>query len=196
MDEDAQLVALAQTGKVEAFGQLVSKYQDRLYTVLVRVTGSHDDARELTQDAFVRAMIKLETFQGSSSFYTWLYRIALNLSLSQRRRRRPVVSLETARERQGWEPEDGDRLPGEHLEQAERASQVRAALAELSDEHRTVLVLREIEGCDYETIAAILGLAIGTVRSRLHRARLELRDRLLNAWPEHPSRSIAREGTP
>lgn len=178
MDEDARLVELAQAGKADAFGQLVTKYQDRLYTVIARVTGSPDDARELTQDALVRAFVKLDTFAGASTFYTWLYRIGVNLALSHRRRRRPGASLDAARDQVGWEPADAQAGPAEQLEADERARQVRAALDQLSPEHRTILVLREIDGCDYEQMAEILGLALGTVRSRLHRARLELRARL------------------
>lgn len=178
VDEDARLVELAQAGKAEAFGQLVTKYQDRLYTVIARVTGSPDDARELTQDALVRAFVKLETFAGASTFYTWLYRIGVNLALSHRRRNRATVSLDAARAGAGWEPVDGETGPAERLESDERARQVRAALDQLSPEHRAILVLREIDGCDYEQLAEILGLALGTVRSRLHRARLELKARL------------------
>jgi RNA polymerase sigma-70 factor (ECF subfamily) len=120
----------------------------------------------------------LRSFQGSSAFYTWLYRIAFNVAATRRRRKRPVVSVERNRENLGMEPIDEHPTPAEAMEIAERVRQVRRGLAKISQEHRVVLVLREIEGCRYETIAEILDLPIGTIRSRLHRARLELREEL------------------
>jgi len=178
VNDDAQLIAQALAGHAAAFGQLVEKYQDRLFNTVVHVAGNVEDARDVVQDAFVQAFLKLDTFQHASSFYTWLYRIALNLSASQRRRRRPAVSVEHAREANGLEPVDDGEDPTERLEREERCQQVRRAMAELNEEHRLVLVLREIDGCCYETIAEILDLPVGTVRSRLHRARLQLREQL------------------
>jgi RNA polymerase sigma-70 factor (ECF subfamily) len=157
---------------------LVTRYQDRLYNALVHVVGSRDEALDVTQDALVQAFLKLATFQRQSSFFTWLYRIAHNLAVSRQRRRKPTVSLDETRRATGEEPPGRDEAPGEALEQEERNDQVRAALARLSEEHRHILVLREMEGCCYETIAEILSLPVGTVRSRLHRARLQLRDQL------------------
>ncbi len=175
MIDDAQLIDETLRGRSAAFGQLVEKYQDRLYNTIVHVVGSAEDALDVVQDAFVQAFLKLETFQRSSAFYTWLYRIAFNTAASQRRRKRPTLSLEQRRETSGQEPADGQSGPCEHLEQLERSRQVRQAIAGLSEEYRAVVVLREIDGCCYETIAEILELPLGTVRSRLHRARLQLR---------------------
>jgi RNA polymerase sigma-70 factor (ECF subfamily) len=176
--DDAQLIDETLRGRSAAFGQLVEKYQDRLYNTIVHVVGSGEDALDVVQDAFVQAFLKLETFQRSSAFYTWLYRIAFNTAASQRRRKHPTLSVEQTREISGQEPVDGQSGPTEHLEQLERNRQVQQAIAGLSEEHRAVVVLREIDGCCYETIAEILGLPVGTVRSRLHRARLQLRDQL------------------
>jgi len=176
--DDAQLIDETLRGRSAAFGQLVEKYQDRLYNTIVHVVGSSEDALDVVQDAFVHAFLKLETFQRSSAFYTWLYRIAFNGAASQRRRKRPTLSVEQTRETSGQEPVDGQLSPGERLEQLERSRQVQQAIAALSEEHRAVVVLREIDGCCYETIAEILDLPVGTVRSRLHRARLQLRDQL------------------
>jgi len=178
VNDDAHLIDESLAGKSAAFGELVCRYQDRLYNSLVHITGSAEDARDIAQDAFVQAFVKLETFQRTSAFFTWLYRIAFNLAVSQRRRRKPTVSVEQAREATGHEPIDDGGAPGDRLELRERAGLVQAALAALSDEHREVLVLREMEGCDYETIGEMLDLPIGTVRSRLHRARTQLRDQL------------------
>jgi RNA polymerase sigma-70 factor, ECF subfamily len=178
VNDDTELIRETLAGDSAAFGQLVQKYQDRLFNTIVHMIGSHDDARDVVQDAFVQAFVKLESFQGKSAFYTWLYRIAFNVSATQRRRRRPVLSVDQAREEGGEEPIDADTGPLQNLERDERCRQVREALTILTDEHRQVLVLREIDGCCYETIAEILDLPVGTVRSRLHRARLQLRDEL------------------
>jgi RNA polymerase sigma-70 factor (ECF subfamily) len=171
-------------GNSAAFGQLVTRYQDRLYNTLVHVVGSAETAHDVAQDAFVQAYVKLESFQRSSAFYTWLYRIAVNLAISCRRREKPMASVEHAREALGHEPVDAADPPEARLERNERACQVRQALATLSDEHRTILILREVDGSSYEQIAEILDLPIGTIRSRLHRARLQLRDQLKGVFQE------------
>lgn len=178
MREDAQLIDLALQGDSASFGQLVCKYQDRLFSTMVHVIGSREEAEDVVQDAFVQAFVKLDSFKGNSAFYTWLYRIAFNASVSRRRRKQMEVSVDQARESSGEEPVDAGDAPSDRLERQERAAQVQAALGELSDEFRSILVLREMEGCCYETIAEVLDLPIGTVRSRLHRARLQMRDLL------------------
>ena len=184
MKPDAQLIDEALGGDSAAFGQLVIRYQDRLYNTLVHVVGSADAARDVAQDALVQAYVKLETFERASGFYTWLYRIAMNMAISYRRRDKPTVSVEHAREALGHEPLDRGAPPTARLEQQERACQVRAALATLSEEHRAILILREVDGCAYEQIAEILDLPIGTIRSRLFRARLQLRDQLKGTFQE------------
>jgi RNA polymerase sigma-70 factor (ECF subfamily) len=178
VNDDGQLIEQTLAGQSAAFGQLVCKYQDRLYHTMVHVVGHAEDARDIVQEAFVIAYLKLGAFQRSSAFYTWLYRIAFNVAATMCRKRRAVGSLEQARELNGLEPGAPAHDPAEHLEQQERCRQVRQALEELSEEHRAILVLREVDGCCYETIAEILDLPVGTVRSRLHRARLQLREQL------------------
>lgn len=182
--DDQALIDLALAGHSEAFGQLVTKYQDRLYNTMVRVVGSTDEARDAVQDAFVQAFVKLDSFRGNSAFYTWLYRIAFNQAISRKRRQRPTVSLEQVREQTGSEPVDRVATPEDQLEQREREAQVQTALAALSDEHRKILVLREMEGCCYETISEILDMPLGTVRSRLHRARMQLKEQLVRVLQE------------
>jgi RNA polymerase sigma-70 factor (ECF subfamily) len=177
VSDDTQLIDQALAGNTDAFGQLVLKYQDRLFNTVFHVVGHAEDARDIVQEALVQAFLKLESFEGRSAFYTWLYRIAFNVAVSHRRRRRPIASLDRRREA-NMDPPDDAPSPVENLEQKERNGQVRQAIAQLADDHRAVLVLREIDGCCYETIAEILDLPVGTVRSRLHRARLQLRDAL------------------
>lgn len=178
---DAYLVEATLSGNRQAFGVLVERYQDRLFNTLVRVLGSRDDASEVLQDAFVQAYTKLESFKGNAQFYTWLYRVALNLACSFRRRnkrRRDEQSVDQIRELSGAEPVDPIQTPEQTVLRCEQAEMVQAALLEISEEHRQILVLREMEDCSYETIAEILDLPVGTVRSRLFRARLQLKEQL------------------
>ncbi len=176
MSDDAPLIAATLAGDTAAFGRLVGLYQDRLYNSLLRVVGG--DAEDIVQDAFVQAYVKLDTFRGSSAFYTWLYRIAYNLAMSHQRRERKLASLDGLKDRVGCEPVDGQPAPDSGLERRESIELVHLALAKLSTEYRIILVLREIDGCRYDEIAEILELPVGTVRSRLFRARLALRDQL------------------
>jgi RNA polymerase sigma-70 factor (ECF subfamily) len=178
VNEDAKLIDEALAGNSASFGELVCRYQDRLYTTLLHIVGCSEEAQDVVQEAFVQAFIKLETFQRNSGFYTWLYRIAFNTAISRRRRQRPAASVEQTREATGEEPIDLHEAPGDRLEQRERVAQVQAALARLSEEHRSILVLREMEGFAYETISELLDLPVGTVRSRLFRARMQLREQL------------------
>jgi RNA polymerase sigma-70 factor (ECF subfamily) len=175
-DEDV-LIDRTLAGETDAFGELVLRYQDRLYGTLVHVGGCPDEAREITQEAFVQAFVKLAGFQRTAAFYTWLFRIAFNLRIGRRRReRRHRAWQEEARLRAQADGQVDD--PSLPLESAECVVRVRAAIDDLADDHREVLILREMEGCCYEEIADILDVPLGTVRSRLHRARAHLRDKL------------------
>lgn len=178
MSDDASLIAATLAGDTAAFGQLVGEYQDRLYNSLLRVLGSAEDAADIVQDAFVQAYTKLDTFRGTSAFYTWLYRIAFNLAMSHARKGRKATSLDSIKALAGDEPMDGQPTAETGALMQERAELVHAALAELNLEHRQIIVLREIDGLSYDEIAEILSVPVGTVRSRLFRARLELRELL------------------
>jgi len=176
--DDGQLIRAACQGETAAYGSLVRKYQARLCTSLTHICGSLDDAEDVAQEAFVQAYVKLRTFAGGSSFYTWLYRIAVNAAISKKRRRREQTSIDGGREHLGLEPHDDGERAEERLLREERAVLVQRALGRLSEEHRTILVLREIDDYDYDEIARVLELPVGTVRSRLHRARLQLKEQL------------------
>ncbi len=178
--DDRGLIAACRAGHTEAFGLLVRRYQDRLYPSMVRLLGSREDAQDVVQDAFIKAFQKLDQFQGESSFYTWIYRIAINLALSGKRSRKPrfLQSLQHEDRHQAVEDqadESPDNDPVAALERAERETLVEAALRKLCPEHRAVVVLKDFDGYRYEEISALLNIPIGTVRSRLHRARGELR---------------------
>jgi RNA polymerase sigma-70 factor (ECF subfamily) len=179
-NDDNSLIAECRAGRTEAFGVLVRRYQDRLYPTMLRLTGNADDALDLLQDAFLRAFEKLDRFQGESSFYTWVYRVAVNLAISGRRRRRVTLRFHGPDGGDSIDPPDESSLgdPTLPLMLAERDELIQKALDALADDHRAVVVMKEFDGLRYEEIASILGVPVGTVRSRLHRARLDLRERL------------------
>ena len=172
---EEQTIKQCLAGDAHAFGNLVRRYQDRLFHSMVLLTGDETESEDVVQDAFVQAYTKLSSFRQNSSFYTWLYRIAFNTAISRRRKKRPVLSVDVNRDTYGGEPLDEGDAPSDNLERTEQAKKVNQALNQLSFEHRRILILREIEGFCYETISETLGLAIGTVRSRLHRARSQMR---------------------
>ena len=176
---DNQLIAKTIAGEQEAFGQLIHKYQPRLFNAMVHFLRNQAEAEDVVQDAFVLALTKLESFKGNSQFYTWLYRIAHNAAISKLRKKRPTMSLDhgTGDEQSpGFAVPDQGERPGERMEKDEQIQCLMDAMERLSDEHRSILILREMEGMDYESIAGVLQLPVGTVRSRLHRARGCLRE--------------------
>ena len=184
--DDDRLIAECLQGRTEAFGELVYRYQDRLYNTVYRLLGNAEDARDVVQEACLHAYQALDAFKHDSQFFTWLYRIAVNTAISWKRKHRPVLSLSSASADAGLEPHDASESvqPGHALEQAEQERRVQEALTRLSPEHRAVLVLKDMEGEKYETMAEVLQVPIGTIRSRLHRARLELRT-LLEQQEQH-----------
>src|SRR5262245_62111138 len=177
--DDQRLIAACLEGDTAAFSILVRRYQDRLYNTVYRLLDNAEDAQDVVQEAFLHAYQSLDSFKGDSLFFTWLYRIAVNTAISLKRKRRVVLSIDGARSGEiSLEPTDPSDVtrPGFSVEQEEQESRVRRALAQLSPEHRAVLVMKDMEGEKYETMAEVLQVPIGTIRSRLHRARLELRE--------------------
>ena len=181
-EHENHLIQLVRKGDLSAWGELIQIHQDRLYNSIVRVVGHPDRARDVVQDAFIQAIEIISRFDGKSQFFTWLYRIAFNRAMSMYRKHKSEVSLEVARENAGDETmADAQDQPEDRVLQSELVEEVHQALEQLSAEHRAVIVLREIEGCEYEQMAEILEISLGTVRSRLHRARSEMR-RLLRGY--------------
>jgi RNA polymerase sigma-70 factor (ECF subfamily) len=148
----------------------------------------------------LNAFLSLHSFKGDAEFFTWLYRIAFNTAISLKRKKRPTLSLESHKGEGGINPDDPSEYvkPGVALERSEEEQQLAAAITRLSAEHREVLLLKDIDGLKYEDIAELLNVPIGTVRSRLHRARLELRDLLvpLDERTDSPDNSSLVEDTP
>lgn len=175
---DDRLIDRSLAGDSAAYGELVGRYQDRLRGSLFRLTSSAEEAEDVAQEAFVQAYLKLSSFQRSSRFYTWIYRIAFNQAISKNRKRRPRVSLNVVQEAGGPEPVAESGNPTEPALQGERAELLHAAISQLEDDHRRVIVLREFEDMDYQQIAELIDAPVGTVRSRLFRARAQLRELL------------------
>lgn len=173
-------------GDAGAFDRLVGKYQGRIYNLILKICANPDDAAELTQDTFVKIIENIEGFESRSSFYTWAFRIAVNLTLNYRKRRAaigfssldaPVAGAdEQARSALATVLlDDKTPAPSDVAENRELCELVQNALGKLDDEHRTIIVLRDIEGMDYAQIADVLAMELGTVKSRLSRARAALR---------------------
>jgi RNA polymerase sigma-70 factor (ECF subfamily) len=204
-EEERRLIDRSRRGELPAFDELVRRYERSVYNTAYRLSGSYDDASDIAQEAFVRAWNNLKSFRGDSAFSTWLYRIVTNVFLDDRKRRRarPHRSLEEELDlaessvtRQFEDPSPG---PQELAEGDERRRLLEQAIGTLPEAQRVMVVLYHTQGLAYETqglayeeIAAIMELPMGTVKSRLNRARLALRDRLgpvaeLFVAPESPT---------
>lgn len=180
VDEDRALVERVRSGDVHAFDNLVHKYRERIYSVLYNITSNREDAADLTQETFIKAFTSIKSFKGKSSFYTWLYRIGVNHALGQQKknRLRRFFSLETVDDNMSSsevvEHLAEKRQAGRDTLVSELQEKLNDALQKLSINHRTVVVLFEIEGLSHQEIAEIMDCSEGTVRSRLHYAKQQL----------------------
>ena len=177
--DDQTLVRASQRGDMAAFEELVARHRDRIYARAYSMMRNEEEAVDLSQEAWVKGWQRLRQFQGESSFGTWLTRIVINLCLDQlrRRKRQHAESIEEMDEESGGVERQMPVVtvnPTERLERAELRQRIDRALGQLSDAHRTVLVLHEFEGMEYKTIAQTLGCSMGTVMSRLFYARRKL----------------------
>jgi RNA polymerase sigma-70 factor, ECF subfamily len=175
--EDRQLINECLQGRLEAFSELVRRYQDRLYNAVFRFLNDAEDAQDVTQEAFLSAWQALSRFKGDAKFFTWIYRIAINHAIDLKRKQKISQGLEVHLndEIQPVATSTSNR-PEDAAERREEGEKLRKALNLLSPEHRMVLILKDIDGMKYEEMADTLEVPIGTIRSRLHRARFELRD--------------------
>ncbi len=189
--DDSVLVRRCQQGDPSALTRLIVKYQDRIYNTILKICANPDDAAELTQETFVKVIENMEGFRGSSTFYTWLFRIAINLTYNHCRRR-VKIAMQSLDNPAGSEfgsarAQLGAYLADERIADPATLAQNREVihiltqcLARLDDEHRVVVVLRDIEQMSYAEIAESLEIELGTVKSRLSRARAQLRETLEN----------------
>ena len=190
---DADLVTSAQGGETRAFDELVRRYRDKVYRLAFKILRNEDDASEALQDAFLSAYRGLKNFKAESTFSTWLFRITTNASLMKYRKRRDnVVSLE-----QSQNPSDGAEAlqlpdwstqPLDELLDGETREVMEEGKAQLDEDLRTVFILRDEEGLSNAEVAEILDLSVAAVKSRLHRARLRLRDRLSRYFADRLTR--------
>jgi len=179
--DDNRLITECLQGRSAAFGELVGRHQDRLFNTVYRMLDNAEDAQDVVQEAFLSAYQSLDSFKGDSLFFTWLYRIAINSAISLKRKHRVAISINAGPDGGPvMDPVDVSEYgqPGHALEKAEEERRIQGALNRLSPEHRAVLIMKDMEGQKYEAMAEVLRVPIGTIRSRLHRARVELRELL------------------
>jgi len=178
--EEGVLVRRAQKGDLEAYDDLVRRYQERIYATIYHMTSNHEDANDLVQDSFIKAFQALKSFKGGSSFYTWLYRIAVNKTINflKQRKNRMHMSLNDLDFNAEHDPDlmalISDKNPRRDASLTELQEKLNAALLKLSEPHRLVVVLHDVQGLSHEEIAQVAGCNIGTVRSRLFYARQQL----------------------
>ena len=188
--DDAELVTQTRAGNHDAFRVLYQRYHRRVYALAYGVVQNADDALDVVQDGFIKAHRHLDKFEGNSSFYTWLYRIIMNLSIDhiRKHKRGRHVDFDDAIDHgqdEGGQSDDAllprmlGQNPGKSLVRKEIREQIGKALAELSDNHRAVLVMRELEGMSYEEMAQAMQCSKGTIMSRLFHARRNMQKRLL-----------------
>jgi len=204
-EEDRVLIARAQEGDVAAFRQLVERHQRRAFAIALSLVRDENDARELVQDAFLRVFRGLNSFQGGSSFFTWLYRIITNLSIDLiRKPGRQLADIDEARFESDESQEaefpllsrvDGSD-PVDVVRRREIARRLQAALDALPPYHRGVIVMREIEGLSYEEMATAMGVSKGTIMSRLFHARQKLQKALADCYEEQIGRIPESEREP
>jgi len=177
---DAVLVKRAQRGDLGAYDELVRRYQERIYSTVYHMTSNHEDATDLTQESFIKGFRALKSFKGDSSFFTWLYRIAINKTINflKQRKHRHTMSLDNLDFNAEHDPElvalISERTPRRDTSLAELQERLNEAMQKLSEVHRLVVTLHDIEGLPHEEIGRLLDCNVGTVRSRLFYARQQL----------------------
>jgi len=178
--QDVELVKAARQGDMRAYDQLVQRYQERIYATVYHMTSNHEDANDLAQETFIKAYSALKSFKGDSSFYTWVYRIAVNKTINFLKQRKNKVSLSLNDLDFNVEnnPElvafVSDKTPRRDIALSELQEKLNVALQKLSDVHRMVVTLHDVQGLSHEEIATIMDCNVGTVRSRLFYARQQL----------------------
>ena len=178
--EEMELVKRAKKGDLAAYDDLVRRYQERIYATIYHMTSNHEDANDLAQEAFIKAFQALRSFKGGSSFYTWVYRIAVNKTINflKQRKQRTLMSLDDLDFNAEHDPDlvalISDKTPRREAGLAELQEKLNAAMQKLSEPHRLVVTLHDVQGLSHEEIAEIMDCNVGTVRSRLFYARQQL----------------------
>jgi RNA polymerase sigma-70 factor (ECF subfamily) len=184
--DERVLVQGAKNGDLEAYDQLVRLYRERIYATIYHMTANHEDANDLAQESFIKAFQALKSFKGGSSFYTWLYRIAVNKTINflKQRKNRVQMSLNDLDFNAEHDPDlvalISDKTPRREADLRELQEKLNIALLKLSEPHRLVVVLHDVQGLSHDEIAKVMDCNIGTVRSRLFYARQQLQSWLSN----------------
>ena len=178
--EDQQLVKRAQLGHLEAYDELIRRYQERIYATIYHMTANHEDANDLAQETFIKAYQALKSFKGDSSFFTWVYRIAVNKTINflKQRKNKTHMSLNDLDFNAEHDPDlvalVSDKTPRRDVNLIELQEKLNGAMQKLSEIHRLVVTLHDVQGLSHEDISKIMGCNTGTVRSRLFYARQQL----------------------
>jgi len=178
--EESELVKRAQKGDLGSYDQLIQRYQERIYATIYHMTSNHEDANDLAQEAFIKGYQALKSFKGGSSFYTWVYRIAVNKTINflKQRKNRSQMSLNDLDFNAEHDPDlvalISDKTPRREAGLTELQEKLNEGMQKLSEPHRLVVTLHDVQGLSHEEIAKIMGCNIGTVRSRLFYARQQL----------------------
>jgi RNA polymerase sigma factor RpoE len=178
--EDLELVSRAQQGDSGAYGDLIRRYQVRIYATVYHMTSNHEDANDLVQETFIKAYHAIKSFKGDSSFYTWIYRIAVNKTINflKQRKNRVQLSLDDLDFNAEHDPDllslTSEKTPRRDLNLSELQQKLNEAMQKLSEQHRMVVTLHDIQGLSHEEIGEIMDCNVGTVRSRLFYARQQL----------------------
>jgi len=184
LSADEDLIKKSQQGDQKAFEQLIIKYEKKVYTIAYRMMGNHEDASDLAQEAFIKVFRSIKSFRGEASFSTWIYHVVANVCRDQLRKQKVKVNsldepVAYEGERLEKQLQDSGKSPEEKLEENELKAYLQRLINQLPDEYRLVLVLREFMDFSYEEIAGELNITMGTVKSRLNRARTILKNKLL-----------------
>lgn len=201
--EQQALVIQAKNGDLQAFETLIVAHEKIVFNVALRMLRHQEDARDISQEVFIKAYRSIANFDLRASFSTWIYRITINTCIDEMRKRKGKHTLSLSQEQEdedgSWKHEiaDTDDTPEEALMRSEEQSEILLALNRISEEYKTVFILRDIQGLSYEEIAEITGVALGTVKSRISRARSSIKTEILKIWERNgkaPRQNGRKEG--
>lgn len=179
MDDLDDLMVKCKQGDLNSFEILIKSYSKQVYNILLRILGNQEDAKDVSQEVFIKVYRKINTFQGESEFFTWLYRITLNAAKDFTKKKKVHLSVNELNDSGHELPQDKGSNPEAVFVKVERKDAILKALMEIKEDQREIIVLRDIQGLSYEEISNILGIELGTVKSRINRARTRLREILI-----------------
>lgn len=195
-EQEKLLVSRSQKGDISAFEELIYNYEKKAYNIAFRIMGNEEDAKDMTQEAFIKIYKSIGNFRGESTFSTWLYRIVTNVCLDELRKRKknstiPLeMNIETEKGNAVLELSAEKETPEDIYEQVEKKHMIQSAISSLADDYKTVIILRDVQGFSYEEIATMLNCSLGTIKSRINRARNLLKDKLRHQLELYEKKSV------